>query len=222
MLAGWAGLANVAALPDSYYVAREKAAKELGIPEDWLHKLIKLESSFRLTVINKWGYAGIGQWSNSNARLLGFASGADLVRKCPTWETQMPVMVRWIKYLWKTYGYVRSPGYLYVCHFLPANANHYSDKSWILRGSKGRMAVKGNAVYDNNKVLDANGDGKITIGDIDKLFEYSDANLPLSPDGTFYDDLEELSSATGELSQVFALAVPVIVILGIFSFISSD
>lgn len=211
----FAGIGIGAALPQEYYTALASASQQLQIPAAWLDRLIYRESGYKLFADNGLGYYGLGQWGTAAAQELGYRNGKDLVTQNPTYTAQMQVFVKWIKLLWSRYGKVNTPGFLYLCHFLPASAKYYSNKSYILYNPESKQqAIKGNALYDRNTSLDTNKDGKITVSDIDAIFADITGGVPEGLPG----------AGTGSGNQyldVLKQAVPLVAVGFIFMGVSS-
>lgn len=160
-------------LPQDYIKGCLQASTQLGIPPAHLHALVLIEGGMNaLQKINSSGYGGLGQWGNPAARELGYSSVRALIDANPTYEMQWKVLEKWIRRLINNYGKGKylGPGFLYVCHFLPYNAKYYSQKNKVLYNSELKEYLKkGSTTYNSNPSLDFDGNGEITIGDLDNL-----------------------------------------------------
>lgn len=73
-------------------------AQRLGVAYDDLVKLIEFESGFKPDAKNPYSSArGLIQFTDATAKSLGFADSLDLVTKCPTFETQLPVVEKYLQ-----------------------------------------------------------------------------------------------------------------------------
>jgi hypothetical protein len=160
-------------LPKDYIEGCLRASSQLGIPPAHLHAVVLIEGGITaLNKINSSGFGGLGQWGNPAARELGYSSVRALINANPTYLQQWGIMVTWIRRLINNYGKGKylGPGFLYVCHFLPYNAKFYAQKNKVLYNSELKEYLrKGATTYNQNSSLDFDGNGEITIGDLDNL-----------------------------------------------------
>lgn len=141
----------------------EKVAQQLGTTSNALLAVMKQESGVNPAAQNKQGGAsGLIQFMPDTARLLGTTT--DEIRKMDG--------VQQLDYVYKYYKMTGvgdgSVGDLYLATFMPKFIG-YPDH--FVLGQLGGGKVPGtnlssDLVYKQNKGLDRNGDGKITIGDI--------------------------------------------------------
>lgn len=200
-----------------YYM--KQCAARLGM--DWRHldTYCFIENARKLDDTNGNQYRGMLQWGNAAAQSLGYSSAAQIVAQNPTYEKQFQIVEKWIRLLWKQHGKRTEAGYLYLCHFLPVNAPHYADKSYILRGEKGRLVKRGYDYYDQNSGIDFNKDGMITVGDVDN-FVYSKSKLAGHNLGNPPQDSPPIKSDTygqiAQIAQIFAIGAIIVAITNEF------
>jgi hypothetical protein len=93
-------------------------AKKLSIPPEWLHNLIRFESSFNPSILNPYTKAaGLIQFMPATARGLGYKDQYDLIKRHPTVDSQLSGPV--LKYL-SQYAPFPSEQSLYMAVFYPA------------------------------------------------------------------------------------------------------
>jgi len=86
--------------------ALNDVSRSLGVPSDWLKKLIQFESGFNPLAKNPYSSAaGLIQFTDSTARSLGYGSSKELVLAHPTAESQL-----------------RGPVLKYLSQFVPFNS----------------------------------------------------------------------------------------------------
>lgn len=218
LLQYWSGIGNVS---NEYWIELKNCANDLGI--DWraLDTYIYIENRRLLEDSNGDQYRGMLQWGNSAAQSMGFSSSASMLAQYPGYAGQFKIVRKWIRLLWQQHGRRNEAGYLYLCHFLPVNAPHYNDKSYILRGENGRLVQRGYSYYDKNSGLDYNKDGSITVGDLDNIVAskarylgydlgtVSDGNLPGTGGGN--------TNYLGVLKQALPLVAVGFILMGVSS-----
>lgn len=141
-------------LSGNQVTALQKAANEIGIPYDWLEKIIRIESNHNPAAKNPNSSAtGLIQFISSSAKMVG-TSTASLQKM--TYEQQLPYVVKYFKHWIKSKG---KPGTFldaYCIVFYPA---------WV---GKPLDAVLSSSAYNGNKPLDLDKDGKITKAEFAK------------------------------------------------------
>jgi hypothetical protein len=96
-------------------------AAELGIPPDWLDKLIAFESNWKPAAKNPGtGARGLIQFTNQTAKKLGYASADDLLAKNPDEVSQLLGPVRAYFQLPGNKPPYSTPQSLYMTVFYPA------------------------------------------------------------------------------------------------------
>lgn len=196
-----------------------RVATELNVPPGELAALVGFESrwTFAPDVKNPSGGAtGLIQFMPDTARRLGTTT-ADLA-KMSAFDQLDYVQ----KYLSKM-GRWRIPGDTYLMVFWPSGVGKPDD---YLIGEKGNMTLvpgasfSRNTVYEQNKGLDANGDGRITAGDVRRkvltILAQSEAagSIDVNPDdegqGESKSEAEEGSTSFGVLGAVAAAALGIV------------
>lgn len=196
-----------------------RIATELNVPPGELAALMGFESrwTFSPDVKNPTGGAtGLIQFMPDTARRLGTTT-ADLA-KMSAFDQLDYVQ----KYLAKM-GRWRIPGDTYLMVFWPSGVGKPDD---YLIGEKGNMTLvpgasfSRNTVYEQNKGLDANGDGRITAGDVRRkvlsILAQSEAagSIDVNPDdegqGASKSEAEEGSTSFGVLGAVAAAALGIV------------
>lgn len=175
---GWLGEvreASIAKLPgieklsESDLAALFRAAEELKVSPDALATIISLESGFDPAIQNKHTKAtGLIQFVKGTAEVLG--TSLDALKRM-TFQQQLPFVVKFYKGS-KCTGL--SVGRLYLCTFCPAVMNDPDDTLIGMLDSQDRgpcSRATMNDVYIQNKGLDINKDGAITVGDIQQRIE---------------------------------------------------
>lgn len=193
---------------NEYWTYLKSAANTLGM--DWraLDTYCYIENGRRLDDNNGNQYRGILQWGNGAAKSLGYSNSAQMIAQNNTYELQFQLVIKWIRLLWRTYGRRTEAGYLYLCHFLPVNAPHYSDKSYVLRGENSRLVKRGYDYYDQNSGLDYNQDGYITVGDIDNIVRAKAKNIGYDlGTPTYESDVAVQEDSFGEMTEVLKMVV---------------
>lgn len=156
-----AGPVNTTATPSSgkafkepgFKEALEKTAANLGIDPNHLIAIMKQESSLDPQAVNKTsGATGLIQFMPRTAAGLGTSTSA-LYRMTAT--EQLP----WVEKYFKNNGVRPGMGLgdLYVAVFYPAAMG---------KGDSHVISKAGNAVYNQNRGLDTNKDGVITVADV--------------------------------------------------------
>jgi hypothetical protein len=131
----------------------EKVSSELGVKSNDLIAIMKQESGVNPQAVNKSsGATGLIQFMPSTARRLG-TSVEDLHRM--TAVEQLDYVYKYFKMIGIKPG--MGVGDLYIAVFYPAALG--KDDNHVISSS-------GHAVYDQNKGLDRNNDGTITIADV--------------------------------------------------------
>lgn len=98
--------------------ALNDVSRSLGVPSDWLRKLIQFESGFNPFAKNPFSSAtGLIQFTDSTARSLGYGSANELVVSHPTVESQLRGPV--LRYLLQ-FAPFDSKQSLYLSVFYPA------------------------------------------------------------------------------------------------------
>jgi hypothetical protein len=135
----------------------EKIAGALGTTSNAMLAVMKQESGVNPAAQNKSGGAsGLIQFMPATARMLGTTT--DELRKMDGVQ-QLDYVYRYYKYTGVGDG---SAGDLYMATFMPKYVG-YPDNHVL--GADGDSGFSG-AVYRQNKGLDRNKDGKITVGDV--------------------------------------------------------
>ncbi len=135
-----------------FKAALEKTASNLGIDPNHLIAIMKQESGLNPKARNPSGATGLIQFMPKTARGLG--TSTDAIYNMSATE-QLP----WVEKYFKSVG-IRpgaSLGDLYVAVFYPAAMN---------KGDSHVISKSGNAVYNQNKGLDRNRDGVLTVADV--------------------------------------------------------
>ena len=149
---------DIAAIQDPDFKEKlEKIAKALGTTPNAMLAVMKQESGVNPAAQNKSGGAsGLIQFMPDTARMLGTTT--DDLRKMDA--------VQQLDYVYKYYKYTGvgdgSAGDLYMATFMPKYVG-YPDHTVL--GAEGAEGFSGK-VYAQNKGLDRNRDGKITVGDV--------------------------------------------------------
>lgn len=149
---------DISAIQDPDFKAKlEKIAKNLGTTPNAMLAVMKQESGVNPKAQNKQGGAsGLIQFMPATARMLGTTTD----------ELRQMDAVQQLDYVYKYYKYTGvgdgSVGDLYMATFMPKYIG-YPDNHVL--GSAGASGFAG-LVYDQNKGLDRNKDGKITVGDV--------------------------------------------------------
>jgi hypothetical protein len=105
-------------MPMDKNTATAQVAKNLGIPTDWLDKLIQFESGWNPTIANKHSSAkGLIQFTDSTAQSLGFSNSQDLINKNPDIISQLVGPVNQYLNQFKPFP---TPQSLYMSVFYPA------------------------------------------------------------------------------------------------------
>jgi hypothetical protein len=179
-----------------------RIATELGLPPGELAALMGFESSwtFAPDVRNPSGGAtGLIQFMPSTATRLGTTT-ADLAKMSAF--DQLDYVKKYLAGM----GKWRVPGDSYLMVFWPSGVGKPDD---FLIGEKGNLSLvpgaqfSRNKVYEQNKGLDANGDGRITAGDVRRkvltILAQSEAagSIEVDPDD---ESLEASKSAEGAVS----------------------
>jgi hypothetical protein len=178
-----------------------RIATELNVPPGELAALMGFESSWTFSpgVKNPSGGAtGLIQFMPDTARRLGTTT-ADLAKM--TAFEQLDYVRKYLAGM----GKWRIPGDTYLMVFWPSGVGKPDD---YLIGEKGNMTLvpgaqfSRNKVYEQNKGLDGNGDGRITAGDVRRkvlsILAQSEAagTIEVNPD----DEGETAKSAEGSAS----------------------
>jgi hypothetical protein len=137
----------------------EKIARDLGTTSNAMLAVMKQESGVNPAAQNKSGGAsGLIQFMPATARMLGTTTD----------ELRQMDGVQQLDYVYKYYKYTGvgdgSVGDLYMATFMPKYVG-YPDHTVL--GQNGAEGFSGK-VYAQNKGLDRDGDGKITVGDVKK------------------------------------------------------
>ncbi|RQW04062.1 hypothetical protein EH223_08455 [candidate division KSB1 bacterium] len=107
-------------LSDKERAALERAAAAVGVPFDWLYRLIRFETAGTFDPLKgnpNSSAIGLLQFTNAAARDLGYNSSQELAHSLPTFEAQVAGAV--IPYL-KRYRPFPTPQSLYMSVFYPA------------------------------------------------------------------------------------------------------
>lgn len=149
---------DVSTIQDPDFKAKlEKIAQKLGTTSNAMLAVMKQESGVNPAAQNKVGGAsGLIQFMPDTARMLGTTT--DALRQMDA--------VQQLDYVYKYYNYTGvgdgSVGDLYMATFMPKYIG-YPDHHVL--GKSGAPGFSGK-VYDQNKGLDRNKDGVITVGDV--------------------------------------------------------
>ena len=149
---------DISAIQDPDFKAKlEKISKLLGTTPNAMLAVMKQESGVNPAAQNKSGGAsGLIQFMPATARMLGTTT--DDLRKMDAVQ-QLDYVYRYYKYTGVGDG---SVGDLYMATFMPKYVG-YPDHTVL--GAEGAEGFSGK-VYAQNKGLDRNRDGKITVGDV--------------------------------------------------------
>ena len=141
----------------------DKIAKELGVNKNDLIAIFKQESGLDHTAVNKQsGATGLIQFMPATARQLGTTT--DALRKMSAVE-QLDYVYMYFKMVGVKPG--MKLGDLYMAVFMPKYVG--ADDDTVL-GKSGAAGFTGK-VYDQNKGLDKNRDGVITVADVKQSVE---------------------------------------------------
>ena len=151
---------DVSAIQDPDFKAKlEKIAQQLGTTSNAMLAVMKQESGVNPKAQNKQGGAsGLIQFMPATARMLGTTT--DELRQMDAVQ-QLDYVYRYYKYSGVGDG---SVGDLYMATFMPKYVG-YPDH--FVLGAEGAEGFSGK-VYAQNKGLDRDRDGKITVGDVKK------------------------------------------------------
>lgn len=141
----------------------DKIAKELGVSRDDLIAIFKQESGMDHTAVNRMsGATGLIQFMPATAQSLGTTT--DELKKM-TAVQQLDYVYMYFKKVGVKPG--MKLGDLYMAVFMPKYVG--ADDNTVL-GQSGASGFTGK-VYDQNKGLDRNRDGVITVADVKKSVE---------------------------------------------------
>lgn len=145
---------DVSTIQDPDFSAKlEKVATALGVAKEDLITIMRFESKLNPQAVNPYtGASGLIQFMPKTAEGLG--TSVDDIRKMSAVD-QLDYVYKYFKMLGVKPG--MDLGDLYMAVFMPAKVG--ADDSTIV----GR---EGQKVYDQNRVLDSNKDGILTVGDI--------------------------------------------------------
>lgn len=131
----------------------EKVASALGVRANDLLAVMKRESRVSPSAVNSTSKAiGLIQFMPKTAAALGTSTGA--LAKMTAVE-QLDYVYKYYKMLGLKPG--SDAGAIYMTTFYPAAAGKPDGHV---------ISSKGNLIYDQNKVLDQNKDGQLTVGDV--------------------------------------------------------
>src|SRR6266403_355412 len=135
--------------PEEFIAKLYEISKKLQIKANWLSYVIKKESSFSPTIVNKYsGASGLLQFIPSTAR--GLNTSVEEIRKMPALN-QLDLI---FKYFEKYTGKIHSVEDLYMITFYPIGLGKDDDD-----------ALGGKKVAQQNPGVDLNKDGQITVGE---------------------------------------------------------
>lgn len=128
-------------------------AKALGINPDWLMIIFMSESGINSKIKNSIGATGLIQFLPSTAISLGTTTDA----------LQQMTNVEQLDYVYKYFapyaGRINDAKDLYLITFFPAAIGKADD--WVLQTS----TLPASTIASQNKGIDLNGDGQITVGE---------------------------------------------------------
>ena len=134
-----------------------EVANELGADPNHMLAIMQLESGMLPWKVNPLSQAtGLIQFMPSTAKKLG--TSVQALRTMSATE-QLGYVLAYYK---PFRGQLNSPGALYMATFMPAYLNKPSE--YVL-------AREGDKIYDQNKALDTNQDGLLTVGDVTQKAE---------------------------------------------------
>ena len=151
--------ADIKALQDPDFNKKlNKVADSLGVKSNDLLAIMKLESGVDPSRVNPMsGATGLIQFIPSTAAWLG--TSVEELRKMSAVE-QLDYVYKYFKMIGIKPG--MSVGDLYLAVFYPAALGHDDDHV---------ISANGGKVYSQNKVLDTDRDGNLTVGDVKKSVE---------------------------------------------------
>lgn len=193
----------LSALGPDFYDAWVAMAQRLGADPIDLMRVAYAETGVSPTAHDPRSNAGglIG-FMPSTLRGLGWKGSPEEFR-----ELSATQQVPYVEAYYRPYkGRLRDDGLVYVANFLPAYLS-----AAVAGGDSYVLTRQGEAFYDQNQILDRDGDGEITVGDLRR-------HLAIQDRGTRYDTIERelrarggrghaLGTATAGVSWLTLLAV---------------
>lgn len=159
---------------DGFRRALIDQAKEAGLNADYIAAVISVESGFRANIQNLGGAPALGLiqfWRDYWAPIAKRAGRPDVKweeLRTMSAEEQVPFVLAYYKGTkLPRLGGSATPGDYYMATFMPAFVG--KPESFVLgrKGSTERLAgLNMGKVYAQNKGLDVDGDGEITVGDV--------------------------------------------------------
>ena len=144
--------------PESFAINVDRIARRLQIPASWLMAVMFAESGFDPNVFNRKGSGAVGliQFMPATAEELGVAV-ANLSQMEAT--DQLDYVLRYFEMVRDRYGPYQSLTDLYLAVLYPKARNQ--DPCYTLYASPSKS-------YQQNRGLDENQDGRVTVSDIEK------------------------------------------------------
>jgi hypothetical protein len=144
-----------------------------GVPPEWYLAIFALESGLQPGIGNSMGYVGLNQLSSAQLQSIFHVAPADYL----TWPASRQitqVITPWYTNAVKIAlnRAPRSLGALYAINLAPGIVQQKGDDPSVV------LYASGSAAYAANKPLDFNGDGAITISDLDAFLAKVQARAP--------------------------------------------
>lgn len=154
------------------YPAIRELGADLGVPARWVLSVFYLESRFMPGICNELGYCGLSQIASSTLRAQ-FRVEPSEYKLWPASRQVRDVIAPWYTEVVRDYlkKAPRSPGVLYALNLAPGVVAKSGDGADVVL-----YAAPDNR-YEQNKGLDVDKDGRITIADLDAYI----AKLVLEP-----------------------------------------
>ena len=190
------GLTHREALEPGFAAALAGVASRLGLDPNYIGAVMSLESQFDPHAVNHSGGAtGLIQFMPATAVALGTTTTALAGMSA---IEQLPFVEQFYAHAGKA---IRPavPGDYYMATFLPAYVG--KEPSFVL-------ARPGDPVYDQNKALDTNHDGTLTVSDVTQRIENAVAAARTRPLLTFEDAKKKSAAAPPPSSPSPAPASP--------------
>ncbi len=138
----------------------QELATKLGVSQQWLLKLFRIESKNDPKAVNKFtGATGLIQFMPATARALGTTTAA---LAAMTYEQQLDYVY---KYLKPYTGRFRQFCDLYFAVFFPLAIGKPDD--WVMQTS----SLSASKIAQQNPFYDVNKDSKITVGEVKSVID---------------------------------------------------
>lgn len=136
-------------------------ANRLEVEPEWLMSVMHAESKFNPAVPNARGSGAVGliQFMPETARTLG--TSTELLKNMTPTE-QLLYVEKYMNLVRSKYGNLNNLTQVYLAILFPKALS--GDECFVLY-------AKPSAQYKQNAILDENGDGSVTVGDIDKRMQ---------------------------------------------------